>query len=123
MPLRPGQSHQRSSDLRAGSCLGSLAGSGGYVGGRLPSPEKLLNLRVLTFGEEPLGVAQGNLRFGFRIEKYAVVANRKNARQLVGDHDDRGAEAVAQLEDQIVQQPRADGVETGRRLVEQQYLR
>ena len=82
-----------------------------------------MDLGVLTLGEEPLGVAQGNLRFGFRIEKHAVVADRKNARQLVGDHDDRGAEAVAQLEDQIVQQPRANGVETGRGLVELQDLR
>ena len=37
--------------------------------------------------------------------------------------DDRGAEAVAQLEDQVVEELRADRVEPGRRLVEEQDLR
>ena len=38
------------------------------------------------------------------------------------DDDDRGAEAVAQLEDQVVEAARADRVEPGGRLVEEQDL-
>src|SRR5208337_179091 len=80
----------------------------------LASSEKLLHSRVWTFGEEPPGV-QGDLRLGLGIEEDAVVADGEDARQLMGDHDDRGAEAVAQLENKIIQQPRADRIETGRR--------
>ena len=56
------------------------------------------------------------------VEEDAVVADGEDARQLVRDDDDRRAEAVAQLEDQVVEQARADRVEAGRRLVEEQDL-
>ena len=45
------------------------------------------------------GVARCDLRTRFRVEKNAVIANREDAGQLVRDHDDRGAQAVAELKD------------------------
>ena len=55
--------------------------------------------------EQFRGIAVGRDGVGPRIEKDAVVADREDAGQLVGhDHDCR-AEAVAQLQDEIVEQP------------------
>jgi len=56
------------------------------------------------------------------VEKHRVGADGEDARQVVGDHHHRRAEAVAQLEDQVVEAPGADGIETGKRLVEKQDL-
>src|SRR5262245_26646686 len=57
------------------------------------------------------------------VEEDTVRTDREDARQLVRhDHDGR-VEAVAELEDQVVEKPGADRIETGRRLVEEQYLR
>ena len=61
-------------------------------------------LRVLRMRQQFLRVAAGDHRARFRIEKYAVVADGEDARQLVGDDDDRRAQTVAQLENQIVEQ-------------------
>jgi hypothetical protein len=41
----------------------------------------------------------------------------------VGNHDDRCAKIRAQLENQIVEQARANRIESGRRLVEEQDVR
>src|SRR5262249_53743926 len=57
------------------------------------------------------------------VEEDAVVADGEDARQLVGDDDDRRLQAVAQLEDQLVEQPRADRIQSGRGLVEEENLR
>src|SRR5262249_18855387 len=67
------------------------------------APEEGPNLRLRR------GVSQGRGRpyrqHGFRVcvEEDAVVANGKNARQLVGHHHDRGAKAVPELQNQVVQ--------------------
>src|SRR5947208_3596338 len=45
------------------------------------------------------------------VEEHAVGSDREDARQLVRDHDNGRPEAPAQLEDEIVEQPRADRVE------------
>jgi hypothetical protein len=45
--------------------------------------------------QKPLRVALRNDCLGFSIEKYAVVADRKNARKLMSDDDNRCAQAVA----------------------------
>src|SRR5438093_5573628 len=56
------------------------------------------------------------------VEEDAVVADREDARQLVCHDDDRRAEAVPELEDQIVEPPRAHRVEPGRGFVEEKDL-
>ena len=68
-------------------------------------------------GQEILRVAAGDHRPRFRVEEYAVVADRENARQFMRDHQDGGAQTVAQVQDQIVEQARADRIESRRRLV------
>src|SRR3989449_3099184 len=45
------------------------------------------------------------------VEKLRVRADGEDARQLVRDHHHRRAEAVAQLENQIIEPPRADGIQ------------
>jgi hypothetical protein len=47
--------------------------------------------------QKPLRVALGNDCLGFSIEKYAVVADRKNARKLMCDDDNRCTQVVPQL--------------------------
>ena len=74
-------------------------------------------------GQKLLGVAAGDHGPRFRVEKHAVVADGKDARQLMGDDHDCGAEAVAQLQDQIIEQARADRIEASRRFVEKQDFR
>src|SRR5262249_38879316 len=63
-------------------------------GVRLPAPEEGPNCRLRRAVPQGLGRAhrQHGLRVG--VEEDAVVANGKNARQLVGHDDDCGAEAV-----------------------------
>ena len=68
---------------------------------------------MLRIGQELLGVTAGDHGPGFRVEKHAVIADRKDARQLMGDNHNRRAQAFAQLQDQIVEQARADRIETG----------
>ena len=68
-------------------------------------------------------IAGRDLDAGFRVQKDAVVGDREDAGQLVGNHDDRCAKIRAQLEDQIVEQARANRIESGRRLVEEQDVR
>ena len=74
-------------------------------------------------GQELLGVPLAVMVFVSAIEKHAVVTDGENARQLVGHHHHRGPQTVAQLENQIVEQPRADRIEARRRLVEEQAPR
>jgi hypothetical protein len=81
-------------------------------------PQKPLHLRIGAFGKQLPRVADGDLRLALRIQEYAVVTDREDARQLMRHHDDRRAQAVAQLEDQIVEQSRADRIEPGRGFVE-----
>ncbi len=67
-------------------------------------------------------IAGRDHRAAFRVEKDAVICDCENARQLVRHHHHGGAQVVAQLENQIVEQPRAYRIESGRRLVEKKNL-
>ena len=53
--------------------------------------------------QEILRVAAGGHRSCFGVEEHAVVADRENACEFMG-HDNGGAQAVAQLQDQLVKQ-------------------
>src|SRR5579875_225741 len=94
--------------------------------GRLPTspvlaaPQEAAHRRVLAVVAQLARRAVGDDRVALGVEEDAVGADREDARQLVGDNDDRRAEAVAQLEDQVVEPPRADRIEARRRLVEEQ---
>src|SRR5579875_425881 len=68
-------------------------------------------------------IAGGDLGTGFGVQKDAVGGDREDARQFVRDHHDGGAQVLAQLQDQIVQQPGTDRIQTRRRFVEEQNLR
>src|SRR5215831_18479539 len=78
---RPGPGRQAPASRRGG-------------GVRLPAPEEGANLRL--WRAVPQGLGRPHRQHGLRVcvEEDAIVANGKNARQLVGDDDDRGAEAV-----------------------------
>ncbi len=69
-----------------------------------------------------LGEPVASMVFGLGIEKNRIGADGKNARQLVGDDNNGRAQRIAQTDDQIVQQPGADRIESGRRFVEEQNL-
>src|SRR5271156_3601242 len=73
--------------------------------------------------KQVLGVAVRDHGLALRVEKDAVVADCKNAGQLVRDDDHGCAEVVAQFEDQIVEQARAYRIEAGRGLVEEKNFR
>ena len=84
--------------------------------------EKPLDHRVGGFGQYCFRIPCGDHSFADGVEEDGVVADGEDARQFVGHDDDGGAQAVAQFEDEVVEQPRADRVEPGRGLVEEQDL-
>src|SRR5262245_25614230 len=55
------------------------------------------NLRLRRGIPQGFRIAYRQHGLGFRIEEDAIVANRKNTRQLVRHHDHCGAEAISQL--------------------------
>src|SRR6516162_2135339 len=73
--------------------------------------------------KQVMRISARDLGARFRVQEDAVVGDGEDARELVGDHDDRRAEVGAQLEDQVVEQARAYRIESGRRLVEEQNVR
>src|SRR5712664_721860 len=79
--------------------------------------------RVLRFGQKLLRVARSDHRLAFPVQEDRVVADGKDAGELVRHDHDGGAEAVAQIEDEIVEPPRAHRVEPRRRLVEEEDVR
>src|SRR5262245_21791750 len=89
----------------------------------LTPQQEVANLRIGTVVAQLLRIALGDHRLGVSVEKHRVVADGEDAGELMGHHRDRGAEAVPQLEDQIVQHARTDWIEAGRWLVEEQDLR
>src|SRR6184192_1796662 len=88
-----------------------------------PAREELPHARVGRAREQLLRRAGGDHRTAFGVEEDAVVGDREDARELMGDDHDGRAEALAQLEDQLVEPAGADRVEPSRRLVEEQHLR
>src|SRR5689334_4086136 len=92
--------------------------------GALPTPgQKVLHPRVRRVREELARRPRGGDRPALGVEEDAVVADREDARQLVRHHHDGGAQAVAQLEDQVVEPARADRIEPRRWLVEEEDVR
>src|SRR2546428_10862798 len=85
--------------------------------------QEAADLGILRLLEQLLRVPSGDTGARLPVEEQAVVGDREDARQLVGHHHDRGAEAVAELENQIVEHARGDGIEAGRGLVEEQHGR
>src|SRR6266403_2163228 len=79
--------------------------------------------RVLRFGQKLLRVARGDHRLALAVEEHRVVADGEDARELVRHHHDGGVEAVAQVEDQVIEPPRAQRIESRRRLVEEEDVR
>jgi hypothetical protein len=45
----------------------------------------------------------GDHRLRLRIEEHGVVPDGLDAGQVVGDHDDRGTEGVAEIQDEVVE--------------------
>ena len=65
--------------------------------------QEVADFKVRVMIPELFGIACGKLCLGYRIEEDRIIADCKNARELVGNHDNRCAEAVAQLQDQVVE--------------------
>src|SRR5437867_10584806 len=65
--------------------------------------EELPQARVGRMREELLRSARRDHRPAVGVEEDAVVGDREDARQFVRDHDDGRPQAVAQLEDELVQ--------------------
>src|SRR5439155_9261500 len=85
-----------------------------------PAGEELPHAWVGRACQELLRRARGDHRAALGVEEDAVVRNREDAGKLVRDDHDGRAEALAQLEDQVVEPKGADRIEPGRRLVEEQ---
>jgi hypothetical protein len=68
------------------------------------------------------GGAQSGDGFLPDVQKRGAVGDFVDAGEIVADHDDRRPEAASQLQDEVIQAARADGVQTGRRLVAEQHL-
>src|SRR5205085_4652296 len=85
--------------------------------------EKPPHFRVRAGIAKLARIAVGNHGPGLDIEEHAVRADRENARKLMRDDDRRSAEARLQLEDELVEETRADRIESRRRLVEEKDLR
>src|SRR5262249_2939084 len=98
------------------------AGSRRPLRGRRSASEEAADA-LLPAGLEQIArrpLREQRLRLG--VEEDALVGDREDARELVR-HDDEGSlQAGAQLEDQVVEQARADRVEAGARLVEEEDL-
>src|SRR6266568_331822 len=77
---------------------------------------------VARFGQQLLRVAGGDDRLALAVEEDRVVGDGEDAREFVRHHHDGGAEAVPELEDEIIEVSRAHRVEPRRRLVEEEDI-
>ena len=68
-------------------------------------------------------VSCGSLGTGGSIEENRVVSDRKNTGELVGDDYDGRAETVAEAQDEVVETARAERIESGTGLVEEEDFR
>ena len=119
---RDGAEDEAADELRVGSFAMAVVRSRVRRRFQPAAQQEVAHLRVGAFVPEFPGVALGDHRLGVGIQEDRVVADGEDAGELVSDDGDGGAQAVAQLEDQVVEQPRADGIQPGRRLVEEQDL-
>src|SRR5262245_49941518 len=88
----------------------------------LAARQKLADALMRRMRQELARRASGADRAHGGIEVDGGVANREDARELVRNDDEGRAEAVAQLDDEVVEPTRRDRVEAGGRLVEEQDL-
>src|SRR5262249_4888004 len=77
---------------------------------------------IVSVVQQLLGIAPCRDGPRLHVEENTRIRDGEDARQLVGHDDDRGAQAAAKLENQLVEEPRADRVETCGRLVEEQIF-
>src|SRR6267142_6124273 len=78
---------------------------------------------IRRLGQKLLRVPRSDHRLAFPVEEHRVVADGKDAPQLMGHDHDGGPQTVAQIEDEVVEPPRAHRVEPRRRLVEEEDVR
>ena len=76
----------------------------------LRARQKTAHFRISRMRQKLLGVAACDHRASFGVEEHAVVADRENTCQLVGDDNNGSAEAVAQFKNQVVEKTGADRV-------------
>src|SRR5262249_13031413 len=69
--------------------------------------------RVRAMVTQLAGITVRNRGAALPVEQYAVVADREDAGKLVCDYHDGRAQAVAQLQDQVVKPARGDRIEAG----------
>ena len=67
-------------------------------------------------------MAQGRGGPGGCVQKYGLGRDGEDARELVGHDDEGGSQALAQLQNQLVEKVRADRIESRRRLIDEQDL-
>src|SRR5262249_12862198 len=103
-----GRSRPRRPGWRDGSWLSPLQ-EGTYLG-------------IVRRVAELLRVAERHLGARLGVEEDGAVADREDARELGSRPDERGAEALPQLEDRVVEAPRAERIEAGGGLAEKHPL-
>src|ERR1700726_2852281 len=84
---------------------------------RFATRQKFLHPRFGRMCEHFVRVAAGDHGVRLRIEEDAVVGDRKDARQFMAHHHHGCAKAIAQSENQFVEQARAYRIEAGRWVV------
>jgi hypothetical protein len=83
----------------------------------------LSHFRIGRVVAQLCGVAERGHGLLLDVEEQRAVRDPEDAREVVRHHDDGRAEARLQLEDQVVEKARADRVQAGRRLIEEQQIR
>src|SRR5689334_6377906 len=72
--------------------------------------QEAADLGVATLVQERGRVSRRGDRPGLVVEEHGVRRDGEDTGQLVGDHHHRGAQAVAQLEDEVVEAPGAERI-------------
>ena len=88
-----------------------------------PSREERPHLRLGALVAELLRIAQRDHGPRLGVEEHGRVGDGEDAGELVRHHDHRRPETRAELEDQVIEAPGADGIEAGGGLVEEEDVR
>src|SRR5215475_9302665 len=75
-----------------------------------PAFHKGADRRIVATVAQAPGRAVRDGALGFRIKEDAIVADREQARQLMGHNDDGRPKTLAELQDQVVQATRRDRI-------------
>jgi hypothetical protein len=127
--MAPDHEHADGGGVCAGAHDGWFPmGSRSYAGGRWSSGSllRVRNWCTSSLGGSSRRVGRASERgHGLLadVQKEHAVRDLEDAREVVAHHDDRGAEAVPDLEDQVVEAARGDRIESGGWLVEEEHLR